>query len=333
VETLFEDLVMDDKRSWLLKIALPGALFTLLVIGMALAAPPNDLTRYFLPAGDLLLAGASPYALNEQGPFIYWPFGLWVFALLAALPGVYFLLLAGNAAALLYAIRRIEAGYWWLLYPPVLYTLLAGQLDILALLLGVLAWRSARPLRGGLLIALALAIKPQAALFWLLPWLWSLRSHRERLLGLAACGGSLLLPMVGWWLVQPDFVLALWGDWAAALGGGSAAYIGDSPSFWSIGWTVPALLALALWLSTGRDARLSRVFLALGLPALRYYSAVALIGAAPAWLVPIGYVSVTLSLLLSSPFYWLDPLAMGAVLLWQRSRRTPQSLGVTAPAS
>lgn len=310
---------MSPRQTHILHTLLPVGLFALLLLGMALAAPPNDLTRYFLPAGRLLGAGASPYSLNAQGPFIYWPFGLWVFPLLAAVPGVYYLLLAANGVMLLAALRRIRASWWWLLYPPALYTLLAGQLDILALLLGVLACRSgSHGLRGAALLALALAIKPQAALFWLLPWLWNLPTPRDRVRGLAVCGTLLLLPMLLWWLAAPGTVTLLWREWVAALGSGAGAYVGDSPSLWAAGLTLPALAALGLWLVFGRHHDVSRPLLALGLPALRYYSAVALVGAAPAWAVLVGYGSAALTLLLGTPVFWLDPLVMAAAGLWRR---------------
>lgn len=300
---------------------IPYALLTLYVVGVALLAPENDLTRFFVPAGHLLLKGDSPYILNQTYPFIYWPLGLWIFPLLALLPAIYYIMLAVNALALVGITRRLNVSGWWCVYPPGLYTLLAGQLDLMVMWLAVEAYLRRTQIVSSTLMAAAIAVKPQIAAFWLLPWLWGMPDNRQRAKAAGLCGALLAVPLLAWWLLESDTVTALWQEWLAAVRNNSRFYIGDSPSLWAAGAPLLALAALALWLVVSRDVQFSRPLLALGLPALRYYSSIALLGAVPAWGVALGFVSVGLTMIVGQPVFWVEPLAMVAYHAWQRRAR------------
>ncbi|MDX2139574.1 MAG: hypothetical protein SF123_15925 [Chloroflexota bacterium] len=301
-----------DRRQALLN-ALPFSLLALVFIAIALLQPDNDLTRFFLPAGRLLLGGSSPYGLSrpeDAQPFIYTPYSLWLFMLMAAVPAsvAYLGMLALNAGLLVVVIQRLQLSRWWCLYPPGLFVALAGQLDVLVFWLGLEAYHRRNRSLSCLLICVGLAIKPQIALFWLLPWFYSLPTHRQRLRYAAICLATFALPMLLWFLADSSRVLQLWGDWGSVLRAGTGAYVGDSPSLWSIGLLPAALLALVLWLVFGRNQQLSRPLLALGLPALRYYSSYGLVGAAPLWGLALAYGVAGLSLVFGQPLFWIEPL-------------------------
>ncbi len=304
---------------------LPYSILAAVIILIVMMHPENDLTRLFLPAGDLLLDGRSPYSLNQPDigqPFIYPPVSLWVFALLAAFPAhlAYLLMLAINGVLLVVIARRLNVSRWWCLYAPGLFVALAGQLDIAAFWFGLEATLRHHKRVSVLLLIIAFLIKPQVALFWLLPWWFSFDDRRQRLhgvlLGLAVAAAALLI----WSGLQPLWSAQLWRDWWASLQTGAGAYIGDSPSFWAVGFLPGAVVALALWLVFGRNQRLSRPLLALGLPALRYYSSYALVGAAPAWGIALGYVTVGMSLLFTLPLFWIEPLIVAAYWLWKNTQ-------------
>ncbi len=294
---------------------IPIALFILFVLAIAISAPKNDLTRYFLPAGHYLIDGQSPYIINRIDPFLYWPLGLWIFPPLAIIPGIYHLVLLANATLLPVIVHRMKISYFWLLYPPALYCVTAGQLDLLVLWLGVEAYLRRKSPLSGAAIALAMVIKPQAGLFWALPWLWGIENWKRRIQFIAIGAVVFLAPMLVWSIIDFPRVISLWQAWwIDGIRVNTGAYIGDSPSFWAAGSPLLAVLSLIGWLLVGRLEKQSRPLLALGLPALRYYSTVALLGAVPVWGVALGYVAVALTVLLSKPVFWIEPLVM--VLYW-----------------
>ena len=104
--------------------------------------------------------------------------------------------------------------------------------------------------------------------------------------------------------------------------------MGDSPSFWAAGLPILAVGALIGWLITERSEKQSRPWLALGLPALRYYSTVALLGAVPVWGVALGYATVVLTAVLKKPVFWIEPLVMVGywiVIYWRGRGKSPQT--------
>ncbi len=309
---------------------IPIVLFGVFVIAIGINAPQNDLTRYFLPAGRYLLDGQSPYIINRIDPFLYWPIGLWVFPPLVLIPGIYHFTLLANAVLLVVIVRRLNISPFWLLYPPALYCVTAGQLDLLVLWLGVEAYLRRKSPLSGVALAIGLALKPQAALFWVLPWLWGMENWRKRLQFIAIGSVVFLAPVLIWALFDPNRVIGLWQAWwLDGIRVNTGAYVGDSPSFWAAGFPVLALVALVGWLIIGRSEKPSRPLLALGLPALRYYSTVALLGAVPVWGVALGYVTVTLTAILKKPVFWIEPLVMigyWAYIYWQRREKNPQTL-------
>lgn len=304
---------------------LPYVLLVAFALVIAAGIPDNDLTRNFIPVGGMLLRGENPYVINTQAPFLYWPPGLWVFAALALLPAVHHLLLAVNAAALVAVVRRMELSPWWCLYPPALYTLNAGQLDILVLWLSVEAyWRRAK-IGSALPMAAALAVKPQVALFLFLPWLWGMPDTRRRVKAAGLVAGVLIIPTAIWMLLMPDTGRMLWQGWLDGVRQNSGIYISDSPSLWAAGLPTLAVATLIGWLILSGSLQVSRPLLALGLPAMRYYSSIGLLGAVPVWGVGLGYLSALLTLVIGKPVFWIEPLAMLAYHTWMllRARTVP----------
>lgn len=314
------------KRLW---NVIPIVLFGVFVIAIGISAPQNDLTHYFLPAGRYLLDGQSPYIINRIDPFLYWPFGLWIFPPLVLIPGIYHLVLLANAVLLLVIVRRLKISFFWLLYPPALYCVTAGQLDLLVLWLGVEAYLRRKSPLSGITLAIGLAVKPQAALFWVLPWLWGVDGWPKRLRLIAIGAVAFLAPMLLWMVFDFNRVVSLWQAWwVDGIRVNTGAYVGDSPSFWAAGLPILAIAALIGWLITGRSEKQSRPYLALGLPALRYYSTVALLGAVPVWGVALGYLTVILTTILNKPVFWIEPLVMVSYWIYTYWRTRPSTSSV-----
>jgi hypothetical protein len=165
-------------------------------------------------------------------------------------------------------------------------------------------------------MAAALAVKPQVALFLFLPWLWGMPDHGQRVKSAGMLAMVLVIPTAIWMLLMPDTGRMLWQGWLDGLRQNAGVYIGDSPSLWAAGLPVLALAALVGWLVFSRDLNISRPLLALGLPAMRYYSSVALLGAAPVWAVGVGYLSALLTIVIGRPVFWIEPLAMLGYHAW-----------------
>jgi hypothetical protein len=177
-----------------------------------------------------------------------------------------------------------------------------------------------------LLVAIAASIKPQTTIFWVLPWLWTLPTYRLRIKYSLAVGMILLIPMAIAFLLSPQMMTQLWQDWLNLTHQTSGVYVGNSLSLWSLGLVLPGLAFLVLSVIFSRNHRIARPMMALGMPAMGYYTSVVLVGALPTWGILVAYGTIALTLLFNHNFFWIEPLVILAYYLWIWWRvRTPKS--------
>ena len=134
----------------------------------------------FWQIGRLFIEGGNPYAIDAS---FYPPAAVYFFAVFALLPyGVGFYLISVlNAILIFISAEKLDKdsknAWLWLLHPPAIFVIAAGQLDIIFLYISTLL------IRGGTMAAISgclLTLKPQLA-FVALPWFivrW-LKSDRD----------------------------------------------------------------------------------------------------------------------------------------------------------
>lgn len=313
---------------------LPYVILFLLTALFVYLTPFNDHSRVFFPAGQMILHGENPYPL-KAGYFLYWPFSFWFFPLMALHPVEYYLLYVLNVVLLIVITRRLEISPWWCLYPPALFTIIYGQLDIIMLFFMVEAYRRNKSPVSILFVVLAASVKPQTTIFWVLPWLWALPTYRMRFSYAFAVGMILLIPMGVAFLLAPQMMTQLWQDWYALTRQTSGVYVGNSLSLWSLGLIVPGLIFLLLSVVFSRNHKVSRPMMALGMPAMGYYTSVVLAGSLPTWGILVAYGTIALTLVSNHNFFWIEPLVIVGYYLWMwwKSRKQKPSPHVELPAA
>lgn len=268
----------------------PLFVFLAFVFAALLLQPVGDVQNWFTPAARLLLRGENVYALNAAGPFIYPPVTLPLF-MLFALPGAQAALLAVNGMAALWMLRALNASRWWLLYPPVLLALWLGTFDLPVAALAFLAYRR----KSSWLMALALLIKPQTAIFWCVPFILE---HPRAIWRMAFVGGGAVGLSI---LLMPS----TWAEWLAVIRDGreffTAYYINGSYSLFAL-----AVGGLAFRLSQSR----ARALTALLLPFSRYYSGVGLIGYAGVWAIALSWVLFAAAAVTGTTVFFVEPMVV-----------------------
>ncbi|MCC7445942.1 MAG: DUF2029 domain-containing protein [Anaerolineae bacterium] len=281
-------------------------------------------------AGQAVLQGRDPYTVANffyPLPFAYLLVGFGIFPQQVA----FAVWIGVNLLLLVYFFRR---RFWqWLPYLPVFHMLSSGQIDFFLWSLE----RGIKPGWRGALFASIITLKPQAALI-LLPWhlLNWLRADRTMLARWLVTTGVIWgLPL----LWQPGW-LNTWLHQTSPLSVQSA---GNAPGIFSLLkifpdiWPVLAVIAVVIFVvGQFQSKEVARACAMLASPVGLFYSTMALIGTAPAWLLtPISLIAAVLSIVLSNfiPFAAL-PLA---VLWWHvRHKQTatqPMMAGLTSPPS
>jgi hypothetical protein len=265
-------------------------------------------------AGRAVLLGQDLY--NVAHFFYPLPFA-YILAGVATmpLPVAYWLWLAFNLGLLVYFFRR---DFWqWLLFVPVLHLFSSGQVELVW-------WGMERGMgrhwRGALLGSL-ITLKPQTAVL-LLPWHvvdW-LRYDRPTLfrwIGLT----SLIWGVPLLW--RPGWIL----EWLAATPPYRLLSASNSPGIFSLIRLLPALwpvlavaaVAIFLW-GQWQSKEIARATALVSSPVGLFYSTMALLGCAPAWLLtPLSLLATGLSLLTRTfiPFLTL-PLAVVGWQVWRK---------------
>jgi hypothetical protein len=185
-------------------------------VANVLYSPMRDLHTYLAAASDVL-AGHSAYLQGplttlpdaNRNPFVYPPFTLPLFEILARLPlhAVELGWFAMSAAAVLIGLRLIGVRGRWvvalLAWPVFAVGLSVGNVFGFGFLCFALGYRFAASLVVGAIFKLQSGI----------PALWGLRERRYREMAIGIAMVALLviatIPLTGW---------AAWGEWAGALG-------------------------------------------------------------------------------------------------------------------
>lgn len=267
-------------------------------------------------AGQAVLQGQDPYTV----PHFFYPIHVaYIWAVFALLPTQvsFWIWISLNLGLLVLIFRKT---FWqWLLYVPILHMMSSGQVDLFLWSLETGMQRSWRGVFWGAMITL----KPQAALL-LLPWhLLDWLYHDRKIL--LRWGMATILLWMAPLIWYPNWI-AVWLNAAPSYTILSAS---NTPGLFSLLRLYPALwLALAsialvifVWgqFQSKEIARAAAVFSSpLGL----FYSVMALLGCAPAWiLTPLSLLSAFLSLMTNTfiPFILL-PLAVLGFQLWRRYR-------------
>jgi hypothetical protein len=258
----------------------------------------------FWQIGQAVLEGRSPYTVEFSR---YPPAAAFLFTIFALLPfTVSFAAWSGiNIALTLHGLRRMRLGrkgLAWLLYAPLLFNLLTGQLDVVfwwaALFLGTGAaqpepggwrsWRNWAPAAAGAFLTL----KPQLALvvlpWFVLRWLRHRRGLVARWVGL--CAVLHLLPLC--------YDLMIYNQWLGALSGVSEMKTGVSAGIFAFGmWGLPTWLLAALGLALGlwgwfQEEKISRAAMLCAFPLTIWYDDMLLAGRGPALLlVPLSWLA------------------------------------------
>lgn len=241
--------------------------------------------------GRAALAGLNPYSVAES---LYPPAAVSLFMLLALPPfTVAFAMWTGICTAMfVHSLRHLASERMrllWFLFPPTLFILLTGQIDIFLL------WTSTFLIRGGYQAAVSVAIitlKPQVA-FIVLPWYllrWLYTDRRTLVRAIVVTAIVHLLPII----IDPS----LYSNWLLSVGSQSAWRLQASPGLFSlttfgVEWFLiaPIAIAVSIWgLMRSRQASCSAQLLAL--PMGLWYEGVFLTGVAPvALLLPAGWIS------------------------------------------
>lgn len=262
-------------------------------------------------AGHAVWLGHDPYSVEH----FYYPLpAAYLFALLATVPQstAFWAWLLLNMGLLAWKLRgRLPA---WALYFPLLHFCSSGQVDLMLWLWGTSmsrGWLSA-------LAAAVITLKPQVA-FIMLPWIllrW-LRTGRRTL---ALWFAITTLLWIGPLAVDPTWVRR----WQAAIPAQTALSRGNTPGIWSLEPVFPGIGPVLLIASTAifvwglhQERSVGWAAAALANPVGMFYDLLALMGAAPAWLlVPMSWVAVALSVWLRTFVPWM--LVPVGVIIYKR---------------
>jgi hypothetical protein len=257
-------------------------------------------------AGHAVLVGSDPYKV----PFFYYPLPFaYILALLAILPEhISFAMWICTNLVLMVATLRKQ--FWqWLLYLPILHMLSSGQVEFLW-------WAMARGLGRdwqGAILGAIITLKPQAALLFL-PWhiLDWLRHDRRTLLRWASLTVIIWVTPMLW---RPQWIF----DWMKVVPPDPVVSASSSPGIFSLlkistAFLIPAaIVAICVFIwGMRQNEQVARASVMLAAPVGSYYSTMALLDCAPAWLlVPTSLLATVLALWLQNitPFMLL-PLAV-----------------------
>jgi hypothetical protein len=270
-------------------------------------------------AGRAILQGQSPY----QVPNFFYPLPVaYVWAAFALLPQriAFWAWISTNLLILIYFFRR---GFWqWLLFVPVLHMLSSGQVEFFL-------WGLEREMRNnwrGAALGALITLKPQTAIL-LLSWHivgWILGDRRTLLYWFGVTLFLWITPML-WY---PNWI----ADWLNAAPTYNLMAASNSPGLFSLLRVVPSLwiavavvsLIIFIW-GQFQSKEIARASAVLASPLGLFYSTMALLGCAPAWLLtPLSLLSAGLSLATKTfiPFILL-PLAVLGWQLYNRNKSFP----------
>lgn len=287
-----------------------------------------DFSIFWL-AAQAILHGQSPYSVSNFYNPLPFAYG---FIPLALLPqqAAFLIWLACNLIILIVCLRR---RFWqWMLYLPMLHLFSSGQVELLwwAMERGInRGWR-------GAILGAIMTLKPQSAmvlLSWhLLDWLRHDRKTFVRWLGLTLLlWGIPTLLNPGWigeW--RANLPTSTWQE-SAGNAPGIFSLLRIAPGIWPILLVIAALIYI--W-GQFQSKPVARAAAMLASPLGLFYSTLALVDTAPAWLlVPASLIATVLSFA-TNTFIGFAALPL-LVIIWHRYHSqtdTPKTVEVTATA-
>jgi hypothetical protein len=252
----------------------------------------------FWQIGQAVLSGQNPYSVPLS---VYPPMMTLVFSLFALVPFQWaFPIWAGlNFVLLLDVLRRwANRSYFWILFSPVVFTLMTGQIDLLFLWLAswtmTAGWQS-------IVCAALLTLKPQIALI-VLPWLlirWLRKCPRSVSYWILLTLALHTLPLLYDRTIYTKWLSAVNGQlgWRFAVSSGVFSLTTYQVPVWIL---ILISLVIAVWGLMQSEAT-SRSAMLLASPAGLWYDSVLLVGSAPAWLmISWSWVAFILAYLLKN---------------------------------
>ncbi len=268
----------------------------------------------FWEIGKHFLEGGDPYSLGSS---FYPPATVYFFVLFSLLPlrvatAIFAFV---NSTVFVATVRKLDRKRWWtwFLFPPALFVLAAGQLDLIFLYLSTFL------VNGGIIAALAgslLTLKPQMA-FIALPWFlirWVKRDRNTLAKWIVLTTILHTIPLV----ISPG----LYKGWLNNTQGAVSWRMQQSPGVFSLtNLNVPvaflaiAALVIAAW-ALFKDYKTSKVAQLIALPIGIWYDSVFVIGTVPYYIIiPVGIASFALAYFVSNalPLFLISLVAM----LWR----------------
>jgi hypothetical protein len=261
----------------------------------------------FWEIGKHFLEGGNPYSLGSS---YYPPATVYFFVLFSLLPlKVATAIFTGiNSVVFVATAKKLDKKRWWtwILFPPVMFVIFVGQLDLIFLYLSTF---------------LILTLKPQMAFialpWFLIKWVKNDRSTLAKWIALTTILHSIPL------IINPG----LYKEWLSNTQGAVSWRMQQSPGVFSltnlnvpIAFLVIAALAIAGW-ALFKDYKTSKVAQLMALPIGIWYDSVFVIGTVPYYIIiPVGIASFVLAYFVSNslPLFLISLVAM----LWRISKRS-----------
>lgn len=273
----------------------------------------------FWEIGKHFLEGGNPYSLGSS---YYPPATVYFFVLFSLLPlKVATAIFTGiNSVVFITTAKKLDKKRWWtwILFPPVMFVIFVGQLDLIFLYLSTFL------INGGIIAALAgslLTLKPQMAFislpWFLIKWVKNDKSTLAKWIALTTILHGIPL------IINPG----LYKEWLSNTQGAVSWRMQQSPGVFSltnfnvpIAFLVIAALAIAGW-ALFKDYKTSKVAQLMALPIGIWYDSVFVIGTVPYYImIPVGIASFVLAYFVSNslPLFLISLVAM----LWRISKRS-----------
>jgi hypothetical protein len=253
---------------------------------------------YFWQIGRAVLLGHNPYSTLIP---VYPPIMTLASSIFALIPFQWaFPIWTGlNIVFVLDVLRRKAShSYVWILFSPVVFILMTGQIDILFL------WLASWMMTGGwqaIVCAALLTLKPQIALL-VLPWLfirWLRKSPRSISYWILLTLALHTLPLLYDQSIYSEWFTALNGQvgWRFSASSGLFSLTTYQVPFWIL---IPLALIIAIW-GLMQSESFSRSAMLLAFPAALWYESVLLLETAPAWLmIPWSWMAFILAYLVKN---------------------------------
>lgn len=284
----------------------------------------------FWEIGKAILQGLSPYSVAQSW---YPPAVSYFFVLFALGPVPLTIWIWRTLLIVLLAIVARREGWWSVLYLPLPFVVLAGQMDLV--FVALVPYLARKGWEAPVAAAL-ITLKPIIAVI-VLPWYairWFLRDRgllgRFVVISLAVHSWPLLLRPTVW----SEWIEIVFGSAPRHYFGGVGIWLLDGlPAWLMILWTASLCIA-ALY----NSERVARSLLLLASPFSAPYHSALLVGSAPGWFLAANSILTVTLYAVGGDHLWLialpgGPLAFQIVAALRRRAKRRNSLTIPAPES